>query len=448
MANINKFSKILEYLKKGIYEKDDALGLSLLAAVSGESIFFLGPPGVGKSLIARRIKYVFESGRAFEYLMNRFSTPEEIFGPISINKLKNEDKYERKTDGYLPDADVVFLDEIWKASPAIQNTLLTALNEKIYRNGDIEMKLSMKILIAASNELPVEEEGLVALWDRLIISKTEDLYADPIPHEFKLKNNELKKMDSEIKKRIISVEILNYIDEYNSSLKKKGIFISDRRWKKIAHIIRTSAYMHGRDEATFADCAVIRYCIGNPELEFWYDENLEKDIEKNKKKVNIYKEYPIESTRYYRLIENNTKTSLYVKKDDFDKTKKDDYIDVFEYKNNQLLLYKTKPGMYGSIINTLRSIKTEKGIRIVEWDAYYNRAGNQTEYKVEIKNFDAISKGYKERFSSIIVDKIKHLDHTIKCKGNILLTDKTKPARDAKRKYEELLENVKKLYDV
>ena len=160
---------LIKIISEGIYEKQHILAMSLLCAVAGESIFLLGPPGTAKSLVARRLKLIFREGKSFEYLMSRFSTPDEIFGPVSISLLKNEDKYERVVDGFLPTADVVFLDEIWKAGPSIQNALLTAINEKIFQNGRNIIRLPMKALIAASNELPAENEGLEALWDRFLV---------------------------------------------------------------------------------------------------------------------------------------------------------------------------------------------------------------------------------------------------------------------------------------
>ena len=174
-----RIQSILRQIGEGVYEKDAELALSLLAALAGESVILLGPPGVAKSMVSRRLKLAFARARSFEYLMSRFSTPDEIFGPVSIQRLKMDDVYQRCVDGYLPTADVVFLDEIWKAGPAIRNTLLTVINEKVYLNGNQLLHLPLKLLIGASNELPVQGEGLEALWDRFLIR----LVSQPIQNE-------------------------------------------------------------------------------------------------------------------------------------------------------------------------------------------------------------------------------------------------------------------------
>lgn len=287
MYNIKeRIQAILKSLSEGIYDKNEILGLSLLTAISGESIFLLGPPGVAKSLLARKLKYAFKDGKSFEYLMSRFSTPDEIFGPISIRKLKEEDKYERIVAKYLPDANIVFLDEIWKASSAIQNALLTILNEKIYRNGEQEIQVDIRCIISASNELPQTGEGLEALWDRFLvrcqvgeiknpenflkmITTKQDVYADTIPENLKISENELEIWQEQIDEVEVPEEVLNVvqilkhqIEEYNTNTEQK-ILVYDRRWKKIIRILRSSAFLNGRKEVDLMDCFLMVHCLWN-----------------------------------------------------------------------------------------------------------------------------------------------------------------------------------------
>lgn len=285
MNNIKqRIERLLKEMCQGAYEREEVIALSLLAAMAGESIFLLGLPGVGKSMVARRLKMAFKGATGFEYLMSRFSTPDEIFGPVSITKLKDEDTYERVIDGYLPTADVVFLDEIWKAGPAIQNSLLTALNERIFRNGNYDVHLPLKTIISASNELPAEGEGLEALWDRFLVR----FIVQPISHrgaflrlltekgeeckvseELMFTDEEFRKIHSAIDNVQVPDAVCNIIcdirdilsDEEKSLKEMPAIsevpYVSDRRWRKIVGILRTSALLNGRREVDASDCFLL-----------------------------------------------------------------------------------------------------------------------------------------------------------------------------------------------
>ena len=318
-----RIESLLKEIGERVYEKEHIISLSLLSAIAGESIFLLGPPGVAKSMVARRLKLAFKKARAFEYLMSRFSTPDEIFGPVSISKLKDEDTYERITEGYLPTADIVFLDEIWKAGPAIQNALLTVINEKIYRNGQFSVKVPLKGLIAASNELPATDQGLDALWDRflvrLFVGGIEDMgefdrmitdvnESEPIVDEsLALSNEEYEQMMSEVSKTTINFSILEVIHflrdqiaHYNQEIDKESseqlpIYISDRRWKKIIRLLRASAYINNREQVGFSDCLLITHCL-------W------SELEHREMAIEMVKKAITESTENYVL---NSKDLMY-----------------------------------------------------------------------------------------------------------------------------------------
>lgn len=279
---------LLKCISEGVYEKEHILSLSLLCCVAGESIFLLGPPGTAKSMVARRLKEVFDDGNAFEYLMSRFSTPDEIFGPVSITKLKDEDVYERCVDGFLPTATVVFLDEIWKAGPAIQNALLTVINERIYQNGRKVVQLPMKMLIAASNELPAEDEGLEALWDRFLvravsncISNEKSFYAMllqrgenkiSVPKTLQLTDKLYNEWHAETDNVLIGDNILRVISDIRKRLVKASkeedvneldYYISDRRWRKIVHLMQASALLNDRDSVNYSDLLLLRHMLWN-----------------------------------------------------------------------------------------------------------------------------------------------------------------------------------------
>ena len=264
-----------------------------MSAIAGESIFFLGPPGTAKSMISSRIHHAFKEGtKYFEYLMNEFSTPDEIFGSVKLKGL-DEGVYEKNTNGYLPEANVAFLDEIWKSGPAILNTLLTIINEKKFRNGDKVVKVPLQVLLAASNELPKEKSGLEALYDRFIIRtivnpvsmENEDSFfalCEKSGKELVVSENmkpnlltieEVQGWSEKINEIKLSATIKEVIMEIRRELEvknqeknrdeKEKYYVSDRRWKKIIHLLKTSAFLCDRKEVDLMDLQLITYCIWN-----------------------------------------------------------------------------------------------------------------------------------------------------------------------------------------
>jgi MoxR-like ATPase len=276
-----RITQLLKQLGDGMHEREQVLAIALLGAITGHNTFLFGPPGTAKSLISRRLAAAFEQPKYFEYLMNRFSTPEEVFGPVSIKELK-EDRYTRQIDGYLPTADFAFLDEIWKSSPAILNSLLTIINEHIFKNGAERVQVPLKSLIAASNEVPAENQGLDALFDRFIIrllvppisledNFTRLLNSKPssdkpvVAPELLIRYTELAQWREQLHNVQLSADTLLVIKYIRQQLVDRfdelKVYVSDRRWQRAAMLLKASAFCNGRKETNHSDTLLLKHCL-------------------------------------------------------------------------------------------------------------------------------------------------------------------------------------------
>lgn len=272
MNNIEKLNNVLRFVKETFVGKDEIIDLLGICLLAKENAFLLGPPGTAKSAIVRQLSLCIKDGKNFEYLLTRFTEPNEIFGPFDIRKLK-EGELVTNTEGMMPEASMVFLDEIFNANSAILNSLLTALNERTFRRGKETKKLPALMFVGASNQLP-EDESLNALLDRFLVRVQCDYVDTDLMEEVLLAGWNMENKTTRERPGILPAEIIELqqlskcVDlapirkEYVSlvhSLRNTGIKVSDRRAVKIQNLIAASATMCNRTVAEKSDFWVLKY---------------------------------------------------------------------------------------------------------------------------------------------------------------------------------------------
>jgi MoxR-like ATPase len=257
-------------LNANLLERETAIDAALLALLTKEHCLLLGPPGTAKSLLVRSICERLEGAAYFERLLTKFSTPEELFGPLSLPELE-QGRYERVTKGTLVEAHIGFVDEVFKANAAILNSLLTIVNERVFHQGTGLVRVPLLSLFGASNELP-EDAGLAALHDRFLLRVTVPYLADdqnlrslllgqPTAPSAKLTLDELRAAQVEVERVALADTALDAIVTIRRELAAEGVEVSDRRWKACAKLVRARAWLSGETMATDEHCEVLVHAL-------------------------------------------------------------------------------------------------------------------------------------------------------------------------------------------
>lgn len=287
-----RLQQMIRWLGQGLVEREQPIRLMLLAALAGEHLLLIGPPGTAKSELARRLYRLFSGGAYFERLLTRFSVPEELFGPLSIKALER-DEYLRLTEGYLPTASIAFIDEVFKANSAILNALLTLLNEREFDNGTQRLGTPLVTVMAASNELPQDDE-LAALYDRFLLrfqvqtvsdagfeallALPDNGLADPVPPAT-IDSGTLARILASAADLPLDEDVVALLQALRRFLGEQGHAVSDRRWRKALKLLRVAAVTDGRERVSVWDCWLLQHCLWEQpqqraQLADWYQGHL------------------------------------------------------------------------------------------------------------------------------------------------------------------------------
>ncbi len=269
---LRKLIEVEEELNVEVLEREDEVKSLVLALIAGEHVLLLGSPGTAKSALSRAVCERIEGGSYFSVLLTRHATPALIFGPDRLSALQ-EDRYEQNTEGMLPEATIAFIDEIFKSNSSVLNGMLPILNERLYKNGSKWQEVPLQMAVGASNEMPEDREELGALYDRFLIRHL----VEPVRQEKSFEAILLRKTGASGRKTTLSLEeilaargrarkvdlsaVVPQIIEVRGTLAEEGIEPSVRRFDKGGDLVRSAAYLAGRELATEEDLAPLAHVL-------------------------------------------------------------------------------------------------------------------------------------------------------------------------------------------
>jgi len=265
-----RLSRIREELSHLFLERNDVIDGALAAMLAGHHVLLIGPPGTAKSMLADELCRRIDGASYFQWLLTKFTTPEELFGAVSLKALE-QDEYRRVVRDKLPEAHIAFLDEVFKASSSILNAILTLINERRFHNGTEVLTTPLVSLFGASNELP-EDDELQALYDRFlvrfVVHYIDDdfrflrmLEAPPAPTTTQLTLTELAGLRSEAAAVPIGERVYRSLAELRRALNGKQIIASDRRYRQATDFLRARAFLDGRTQVEESDLFFLEHVL-------------------------------------------------------------------------------------------------------------------------------------------------------------------------------------------
>jgi MoxR-like ATPase len=284
-------------------ERNESVRGIMVATISGTNILLLGKAGVAKSALISQWNRRIKDSIYFEWLLNKFSTPEELFGPYSFTQLEF-DKYVRMTKGKLPEADTAFVDEIFKGNPSVLNAMLKILNERVFYNDYTPTKLDLITVAGASNEVPESDDGLDAFLDRFLLKyevehiKEDgnfltmlDSDIDREPHAF-LSKTDIHAAQAVAREIEFPNEMKQIYVKLRKTLRYEGLSVSDRTFKTSVRLIKAQAFLAGRNKIDTPDFEILKHIT-------WTDPN-----QKKKAQSLILELIAPEKNRVFEILEN------------------------------------------------------------------------------------------------------------------------------------------------
>lgn len=267
-----KFRALEEDVRRSHFEREAIIHGFVLAMLIRRHILLIGPPGTDKSRLSRDMARRFGDLRFWETLVTRGSVPEQVFGPQSLKALEH-DEYRRKVEGYLPDAEMALIDEIYKSNSFLLHMMLPVLNEGIFHNGaGAPTRVPLQMAIGASNEMPDDQEQLEALHDRFLLRFITEPLRDSRHFEQMITGgdtpsapatvtrDELEAARQEVTQVSLDA-VVSMVYTLRAQLQREGIIASDRRWKQAMELVRAEAWCQGRPAADVSDLAVLEHVL-------------------------------------------------------------------------------------------------------------------------------------------------------------------------------------------